>query len=663
MKIRIPQNNFERGEISPAMTMRTDLNTYVQGAEEVRNLFLLAEGGVKRRTGSEYIATLNGTPNLSNRLEQRLEPFLFSDDEKYIMCFSNARLDIFRINASTGAVTALTAVTQDTSSNALPFTQARLERMTITQNADVMFVAHPDFMIRKITRTSATAFEVSTFAFDETDANDQKFQPYFAFATSGTTLTPSATSGSGVTLTTSANYFNSAHVGTIIRYKGNEILITGFTSATVATGTVRKTLASTTADTDFDEASYSDYRGYPQAITFHEDRLWLGGTTSQPDAIWSSKTSEYFNFDVGSAGDSDSIQMTINVGEFNNIRHLTANRDLQIFTTTSELYIPSFADKGLTPTNAQIRRQTPYGASFVKPLPFDGATLYVQKTGKTIREFLFSDKESAYVSTPLSLISSHLISNPTQMASVKGAFDRPEQYAFIINDDGSMAVFHSIRNEEKAGFVKWSTTGRYHSVVAIDDRVFVATVRNLGSGTNSYVLEELKTTSRLDCSKTYTATSTNSGIFTTSTPFANGASLAVVEGNNFIGTFTMGSNQINVSAIKLINTAEIGFSFTSSLKTLPVDASVAGGPLTGEPRAITRVNLDLISTLSVSVNTIPLIIQGVTDTVTNDEMAFNPFTGKKEFRLLGYSRDPRVEITQTAPLDLQINGMIVEVAF
>ena len=478
MKIRIPQNNFERGEISPAMTMRTDLNTYVQGAEEVRNLFLLAEGGVKRRTGSEYIATLNGTPNLTNRLEQRLEPFLFSDDERYIMCFSNARLDIFRINASTGAVTALTAITQDTSSNALPFTQARLERMTITQNADVMFVAHPDFMIRKITRTSATAFEVSTFAFDETTANDQKFQPYFAFATSGTTLTPSATSGSGVTLTTSTNYFNSAHVGTIIRYKGNEILITGFTSATQATGTVRKTLVGTTADTDFDEASYSDYRGYPQAITFHEDRLWLGGTTSQPDAIWSSKTSEYFNFDVGSAGDSDSIQMTINVGEFNNIRHLTANRDLQIFTTTSELYIPSFADKGLTPTNAQIRRQTPYGASFVKPLPFDGATLYVQKTGKTIREFLFSDKESAYVSTPLSLISSHLISNPTQMASVKGAFDRPEQYAFIINDDGSMAVFHSIRNEEKAGFVKWTTNGRYHSVVSIDDRVFVATVRN-----------------------------------------------------------------------------------------------------------------------------------------------------------------------------------------
>ena len=34
----------------------------------------------------------------------------------------------------------------------------------------------------------------------------------------------------------------------------------------------------------------------------------------------------------------------------------------------------------------------------------------------------------------------------------------------------------------------------------------------------------------------------------------------------------------------------------------------------------------------------------------------------KEFRLLGYS-DPRVTISQSFPLDLQINGMIVEVAF
>ena len=38
-------------------------------------------------------------------------------------------------------------------------------------------------------------------------------------------------------------------------------------------------------------------------------------------------------------------------------------------------------------------------------------------------------------------------------------------------------------------------------------------------------------------------------------------------------------------------------------------------------------------------------------------------TGKKEFRLFGYNRDPQITITQTAPLDLQINGLIAELIF
>ena len=49
--------------------------------------------------------------------------------------------------------------------------------------------------------------------------------------------------------------------------------------------------------------------------------------------------------------------------------------------------------------------------------------------------------------------------------------------------------------------------------------------------------------------------------------------------------------------------------------------------------------------------------------VTGGFMERSAVTGKEEFRLLGYSRDPRVIVSQSFPLDLQINGMIVEVAF
>ena len=51
-----------------------------------------------------------------------------------------------------------------------------------------------------------------------------------------------------------------------------------------------------------------------------------------------------------------------------------------------------------------------------------------------------------------------------------------------------------------------------------------------------------------------------------------------------------------------------------------------------------------------------------TRNVTDDfSVARTPITGKKEMRLLGYSRDPQITITQSAPLSVQVNSIIAEV--
>ena len=67
-----------------------------------------------------------------------------------------------------------------------------------------------------------------------------------------------------------------------------------------------------------------------------------------------------------------------------------------------------------------------------------------------------------------------------------------------------------------------------------------------------------------------------------------------------------------------------------------------------------------MNTLSVSVNEKRLVIRTVTDDFSQARV---PVTGKKEFRLLGYSKDPTVKITQTAPVSLQVNGIVAEVSF
>ena len=75
----------------------------------------------------------------------------------------------------------------------------------------------------------------------------------------------------------------------------------------------------------------------------------------------------------------------------------------------------------------------------------------------------------------------------------------------------------------------------------------------------------------------------------------------------------------------------------TSLKTgTAISAAAVGvGALTSETR-------------SIKVNSKPINLE-------------SNFTGKKEVRLLGYSRDPQVTIEQNDPLDMQVNGFISEV--
>lgn len=757
-RVRVPLNNFQFGEVSPSLTSRTDTKVYTNAAEQVRNFFIRSEGGLKKRTGTKRIANFGSNPAFtalaSLRQSVRIEPFIFSDDEKYIIAFSNTRIEIFQISPSDGSVSSIQSLTSQSwlvNTTSAPY----LEEITFAQQGDLMFICHNTFPTRILERTGLTTFVISTFSFDGSRDGNDIFQPYFSFQSLGTTISVNNTSGSGRTATTSTDYFVSDHVGTDLLIGKTRCRITGVTDARNATVTINGTLrqqleidslktfegsgtvrvtkalhglatgASVTferagavggiansningartitavpdentfeftagssatatssaigggsprivtgaATTEFSEMSYSNLRGYPAAVTFHQNRLWFGGTLAQPDGIWGSKSGLFFNFDTGDGEDNDALDLTANVGEIFSIRHLVSNRDLQVFTTGAELFVQAPTDKPVTPANAQIRRQTPYGSSFVKPTVFDGATLFIQKTGSALREFLFTDAEAAYTSVAVSGLAPHLILDPVQMTSIKGALNRSESYAFLINNDGTLAVFYSVRGDQKAGWSLWDTQGFWHSICAVHERLFVVCARDDGSGTTKLFLEEFQTDMPMDFCDTFSGSASVFGSLTSH--FSNNAVVKATNGNDFLGTFTISGGEIDASAVKSgLSQAFIGYSFSPTLKTLPIDATIQGGPLTGEPRQIPKVVLDLNSTLAVSVQgpsttstTRDLVIRNTTDTVTGGFMERSAVTGKEEFRLLGYSRDPRVIVSQSFPLDLQINGMIVEVAF
>jgi len=675
--------------------------------------------------------------------QSHLFPFIFDQNEEYVISVENRRVRCFRL-LTDGTVSLVANITQDVNSNALPFDREYIKQYTATQRGDVMWICHPLFAPRLLTRTSLTTFEISTYTFDQRLDNSVIFQPYSKFQSQGVTLDPSATTGTGITLTTSSaywdttggqsggNYLSSLHVGVTVRYSGNEITITSVQSSTQATGdvvdelstrlsvlnplrtidssaTVEVTMlahgfsggesitisnassvggintgqlngartvsgiidentftftaggsASSAADgggyvtvtthsptADWDEQSFSAKRGYPAAVTFHENRLVYGGTIAEPDALWFSKIGEYFNFDVGEAADADSINLIAATGDVNEIRYLISNRDLQVFTASSELYVPTYLNQAITPTNAQIRKQTPFGVEFVKPVEIDGATIFCELKGKIIREYLYTDAEDAYSSVAISTIASHLIDTPKYAAVAHSGFGLPDSYAAFTMTNGEMVLFTSNRAERRAAWTRVTTAGTFGSVCAIEDRIFA----NVYDSDGNLQLCEFDTEVGLDF-WLYGAISTN--LVDVSAVYSSGDSVDVIAIKNStqysLGAFTVnGSNQVDLSAYSAENYthAYVGKKYTAKIITNAVDASMGGGPATGTPRGITNIVLDLKNANSVKVNS------------RKPSMAAG-FTGKKEFRSLGYSRDPQITIEQDDPLTMQVNGIVTE---
>jgi len=565
--------NFSSGELNPLLATRIDTPAYTNGAKQCRNFALLAEGGLMRRPGTSYLATLPA--------ESRLIPFVFSDDEIAIIVLSNQRMDVYNINGS--------AIVSNYTTNC-NWTTAQLFELNFAQFGDTVFITHRDNETRKIFRDSATSFTVSIFAFDDDDSVtvsgvNKTTRPFYKYAASLTSVSLSShATGTGRTVTASASSFTSNQVGDYIEINKKQGKITGFTSATVVTITIIEDMGSAGPHHDWAEQAISTKQGFPQAVTFHSNRLWLGGLKSRPAGILGSRISEYFNFSPGSGEADEAIDLDIAGSEVNEVRHLLSGKDLQVFTDGGEYYIPRANDNTITPGNVSVLRQTPYGISRTAPVMFDQAAGFIQKNGKAVREFVYSDIEDGYKSTSVSILAQHLIDNPKQVAIIKGNFTRPEQYAFFLNNGttlpGTMAIFHSVRDEKIAGWSLWTTKENdlYQSVVTLNEYLVCIVKRQL-NGSTVYTLEKFGDDDSITLDMQTTSTVSQRG-----TPLVQGGSQsgAVVKIDGFTSdpqineTFTIAGNatEYTIQAVTNNGGGSYDLNLDKNLAATPGDNAV-----------------------------------------------------------------------------------------
>ena len=184
--------------------------------------------------------------------------------------------------------------------------EAQLAQIAWAQRGQSLLITHPDVPPQQLARVSDTVWTLGGWQFVEIGSPAVTSQPFARFADPDVQMQSSATTGT-VTLNTSAAVFIAEHLGGIVRLNGKQVELTNIQTPTQAVGLVLQDLDNTDPTKDWDELAFSDARGWPVAVSFHQDRMVIGGSRDLPSAIWMSKTSDHFNFELGTGLDDEAI--------------------------------------------------------------------------------------------------------------------------------------------------------------------------------------------------------------------------------------------------------------------------------------------------------------------------------------------------------------------
>ena len=638
------QTNFTSGELDPLVRARVDIESYNNSLEVAKNVICQPQGGVTRRPGTKFINELTGTPASG----VRLVAFEFSVDDSYMLCFTNDKMFVYKNKAlvHTEASTGISS--------------AYLANMCWTQSADTLIVVHEDLEPKKIVRgASDTDWTVSTISFNSIPNHA------FTLATSNPagTITPSDVSGK-ITITASSAVFSSGNVGQYINAnpQGRAKIVEFLTTTTVNVVTEFPFFdTSAVANGQWElETGYEDVwsssKGWPRTVTFHQGRLYFGGSKSRPSTIWGSKVALFFDFEAVEALDDDAVEATLDTNTFNAITDIISGRDLQIFTTGGEFAVLQDNITAITPSNFFLSTTSRNGSKEgIRVQQLESGILFIQRQGKALSTINYSDTTLSYQTSKVSLLSGHLLKGPTSMDIRRAVATDENDLLLIVNaTDGSMTAYSLLQSQNVIAPSEFTTTGSFIDV-GVDITDIYTVTKRADSGSDKYYVEVFDDNSLTDCGVIGT-TSATANMAHLGAATVNCISDGYVELNQTVpggGTITF-SNPPTASS-------ECGLPISVEIKTMPVEVKMQSGTRIGFRKRIVEVNALLFETQNIVINNNLVPIRSLGSGALDSAVA--EFTGTKTLHgILGYNNNGQITVTQSAPLKLTLLGLEYKVA-
>jgi len=336
---------------------------------------------------------------------------------------------------------------------------------------------------------------------------------------------------------------------------------------------------------------FTTTNNYPVVSVVHQQRRIFGGTGTDREKVYASRTGQRSNFSLHSPlQDDDAVTWKLASNRLQPVMHLVGMSDLLVLTDQGAWLVHGDADGVLTPTGQNLEQIGYIGSSFLPPVVVGASIVYVQARKAYVRELtLASQPQAGYGGRDLTALAVHLFKGHT-IQSMDYAYN-PDSIVWCVRDDGTLLGCTYLRAEEVLAWHRHDTLhGLFERVCVLaentEDAVYVVVKRTIDGSTVRYI-ERLAAREDatialsffLDCGITKNSASS---VAVPGLSHLEGETVFALADGLVQGPFTVVSGAITLTTAAA--TVHVGLLITAQLETLALD--VGGTSIRGRRKRV-----------------------------------------------------------------------------
>jgi hypothetical protein len=239
-------------------------------------------------------------------------------------------------------------------------------------------------------------------------------------------------------------------------------------------------------------SAWDSVLGYPDLVTFYRERL----TYFRGPNMWASVSADLENFasrDGAETLPDSALSLEIAAGQINDALWVASGDALLVGTRGAEFAISAVSGSdAFGPGNAQAARQTTYGSRKVAPAIVGDSVLFIQPTGRRVRDMRFSFNTNGYEANDVTIIAEHIAAGKIiQLAYAQ----EPDSIVWACCQNGDLLGLTFMLEQDVIGWHKHPVGGNgiVESLVSIPspdgthDQIWMIVRRTIDGNTMRYV--------------------------------------------------------------------------------------------------------------------------------------------------------------------------------